>query len=103
MAKNPFDTGGIQLDTAVDTIAADPHIDAVMFVTNTRRHPTGVMHPMHRLLDMAERLHDEPASRSSCSGQRRVEPSVGLRLGPRGIPLVGGIEVDYGRSKSLPL
>jgi acyl-CoA synthetase (NDP forming) len=94
VAKNPFDTGGIQLDTAVDAIAADPDIDAVMFITNTRRHPTGVMHPMHRLFDMAERLHDgsnKPIIVLAANDD--VEPSAGTRLGPRGIPLIGGIEM----------
>ncbi len=94
VATNPFDTGGIQLDTVVDTISADPDIDAVMFVTNTRRHPTGVMHPMHRLLDMAERLHDGSTKPIIVlAANDDVEPSAGTRLGPRGIPLIGGIEV----------
>jgi acetate---CoA ligase (ADP-forming) len=94
VAKNPFDTGGIQLEPVVDTIAADPDIDAVMFITNTRRHPTGVMHPMNRLLDMAERLHDESDKPIIVmAANDDVEPSVGTRLGPRGIPLIGGTEV----------
>jgi acetate---CoA ligase (ADP-forming) len=93
VAPNPFDSGGIQLAATLDTIAGDPDIEAVMFITQTRRHPTGIMHPMEQLLGMAERLHDGTSKPIVVlSANDDVEPTVSLRLAPRGIALVGGIE-----------
>jgi acyl-CoA synthetase (NDP forming) len=93
VAGNPFDSGGIKMADTIDTLGADPDIDAIMFVTQTRRHPTGIMHPMEQLLGMAERLHDETSKPIVVlSANDDVEPAVSLRLAPRGIALVGGIE-----------
>jgi acetate---CoA ligase (ADP-forming) len=93
VAGNPFDSGGIKMADTIDTLGADPDIDSIMFITQTRRHPTGIMHPMEQLLGMAERLHDTTSKPIVVlSANDDVEPAVSLRLAPRGIALVGGIE-----------
>jgi acetate---CoA ligase (ADP-forming) len=90
---NPFDTAGVRLDWAVETIAHDPAIDGVLFVVQTRRHPTGVMDLLMATLETAEALHDagdKPVVVLSANSD--VEPSVARRMAARGIPVLAGIE-----------
>lgn len=93
VAKNPFDYGGAPLPHAIDAISRDPAIDAVVFITQTRRHPTGVPHLLQRVVDMAKRVYEtssKPVIVLSANGD--VEKSTAVHLAEHGIPLIAGID-----------
>ncbi|HLY22419.1 MAG TPA: acetate--CoA ligase family protein [bacterium] len=90
---NPIDTAGVPLEWLPEIVAAEPGIDGVMFVVQTRRRPTGVPDLLTATLATAEALHDtsdKPVIVLSANSD--LEPSVADRLAPRGIPVLAGIE-----------
>jgi acyl-CoA synthetase (NDP forming) len=90
--RNPLDIGSA-LRGSLDAVADDPGVDAVLFVAQTRRRPTGVMDILTAYLEMAEYLHAHSAKPVIVlSANSDVEPAVCARLAARGIPVLAGID-----------